>query len=52
MYGYADASYGEHADGKSHSGNTVGVESHTSCNFAFVSGRQPSVVAKSVVEVN
>ena len=45
----ADASYGEHADGKSHSGGTVGFESDTSCNFAFVSGKQP-VVAKSVGE--
>jgi len=49
MISTADASYGEHADGKSHSGGTVGFESDTSCNFAFVSGKQP-VVAKSVGE--
>jgi hypothetical protein len=49
MISTADASYGEHADGKSHSSGTVGFESDTSCNFAFVSGKQP-VVAKSVGE--
>ncbi len=42
----ADASYAEHPDGKSHSGGTVGFESDASCNFAFVSSKQP-VVAKS-----
>ena len=45
----ADASYAEHADGKSHSGGTVGFESDTCCNFAFISCKQP-VVAKSVGE--
>jgi len=45
----ADASYEEHADGKSHSGGTVGFESDTCCNFAFISCKQP-VVAKSVGE--
>jgi hypothetical protein len=42
----ADASYAKHPDGKSHSGGTVGFSSDTSCNFAFVSSKQP-VVAKS-----
>jgi hypothetical protein len=45
----ADASYAEHADGKSHSGGVVGFESDTCCYFAFVSSKQP-VVAKSVGE--
>jgi len=45
----ADASYAEHADGKSHSGGTVGFESDTCCNFAFISCKQ-LVVAKSVGE--
>ncbi len=45
----ADASYAEHPDGKSHSGGTVGFESENSCNFAFVSNKQP-VVAKSAGE--
>jgi hypothetical protein len=45
----ADASYAEHPDGKSHSGGTVGFESVISCNFAFVSSKQP-VVAKSAGE--
>jgi hypothetical protein len=45
----ADASYAEHPDGKSHSGGTVGFESDASCNFAFVSSKQP-VVAKSAGE--
>ncbi len=44
-----DASYAEHVDGKSHSGGTIGFESETSCNFAFVSSKQP-VVAKSAGE--
>jgi hypothetical protein len=45
----ADASYAEHVDGKSHSGGTIGFETETSCNFAFVSSKQP-VVAKSAGE--
>jgi hypothetical protein len=45
----ADASYAEHVDGKSHSGGTIGFESEISCNFAFVSSKQP-VVAKSAGE--
>jgi hypothetical protein len=45
----ADASYAEHVDGKSHSGGTIGFESEMSCNFAFVSSKQP-VVAKSAGE--
>jgi hypothetical protein len=45
----SDASYGEHADGKRHSGGVVGFESDTSCHFAYISGKQP-VVAKSVGE--
>jgi hypothetical protein len=49
MISTADASYAEHVDGKSHSGGTVGFESKTSCNFAFVSSKQP-VVAKSACE--
>jgi len=44
-----DASYAEHADGKSHRGGTVGFESDTSCNFAFISCKQ-LVVSKSVGE--
>jgi hypothetical protein len=46
MMSASDASYGEHAEGKSH---VVGFESDTSCHFAYVSGKQP-VVAKSVGE--
>jgi hypothetical protein len=45
----ADASYAEHVDGKSHSGGTIGFESEASCNFAFLSSKQP-VVAKSAGE--
>jgi hypothetical protein len=45
----SDASYGEHADGKSHSGGVVGFESDTSCHFGYISGKQP-VVVKSVGE--
>jgi hypothetical protein len=49
LISYADASYAEHVDGKSHSGGVVGFESETSCNFAFISCKQP-VVAKSAGE--
>ena len=49
MVSAADASYAEHPDGKSHSGGVVGFESDTSCNFGFVSSKQP-VVAKSAGE--
>lgn len=45
----ADASYAEHSDGKSHSSGVVGFKSDLSCNFGFVSLKQP-VVAKSVGE--
>jgi hypothetical protein len=49
MVASADAAYAEHADGKSHSGGTVGFESDTACHFAFISSKQP-VVAKSTGE--
>jgi hypothetical protein len=49
LIGAADASYGEHADGKSHTGGVIGFESDSSCYFAYVSGKQP-VVAKSAGE--
>jgi hypothetical protein len=49
MMSASDASYAEHADGKSHSGGVTGFESDTSCHFAYISGKQP-VVAKSVGE--
>jgi hypothetical protein len=49
MMSASDASYGEHADRKSHSGGVVGFELDTSCHFAYISGKQP-VVAKSVGE--
>ncbi len=49
MMSASDASYGEHVDGKSHSGGVVSFESDTSCHFAYISGKQP-VVAKSVGE--
>jgi hypothetical protein len=49
LFSAADASYAEHPDGKSHSGGVVGFELETSCNFAFVSSKQP-VVAKSAGE--
>ncbi len=45
----ADASYAEHPDEKSHSGGLVRFDSETSCNFAFVSSKQP-VVAQSAGE--
>ncbi len=37
------------SDGKSYSGGTFSFESDMSCNFAFVSSKQP-VVAKSAGE--
>jgi hypothetical protein len=48
---YADASYGEHEDGKSHTGGCVGFEGKDDylCNFMFISSKQP-VVAKSSSE--
>ena len=49
MMSASDASYGEHADGKSHSGGVTGFESDTSCHFGYISGKQP-VVAKSAGE--
>jgi hypothetical protein len=49
MMSASDASYAEHADGKSHSGGVTGFESDTSCHFAYIWGKQP-VVAKSVGE--
>lgn len=39
MVASADAAYAEHANGKSHSGGTVGFESDTACSFAFVSSK-------------
>jgi hypothetical protein len=45
----ADASYGEHTDGKSHTGGVIGFESDTSCWFTAISTKQP-VVAKSSCE--
>mmetsp|Transcript_10028 Transcript_10028/g.14496 ORF Transcript_10028/g.14496 Transcript_10028/m.14496 type:complete len:166 (-) Transcript_10028:199-696(-) len=49
MVSASDASHGEHADGKSHSGGVTGFESDTSCYFVCISGKQ-LVVAKSVGE--
>jgi hypothetical protein len=45
----ADASYGEHIDGKSHTGGCVGFESVSGCWTIFVSQKQP-VIAKSSCE--
>jgi hypothetical protein len=45
----AAASYAEHPDGKSHSGGVVEFESDYSCNFGFVSSKQP-VVARMAGE--
>jgi hypothetical protein len=42
LIGAADASYGEHADGKSHTGGVIGFESDSSCYFAYVSSKQPA----------
>jgi hypothetical protein len=49
LIGAGDASYSEHADGKSHTGGVIGFESDSSCYFAYVSSKQP-VIAKSVGE--
>jgi hypothetical protein len=49
LIGAADASYGEHVDGKSHTGGVIGFESESSCYFAYVSSKQP-VIAKSAGE--
>jgi hypothetical protein len=48
---YADASYGEHEDGKSHTGGVVGFEGFEKgiSPIMFISGKQP-VVAKSSYE--
>lgn len=45
----SDASYAEHADGKSHTGGTIGFESDQACWFIWVSTKQP-VVALSTCE--
>jgi hypothetical protein len=45
----ADASYGEHVDGRSHTGGCIGFESDTGAWFMFISNKQP-VVAKSSCE--
>ena len=45
----SDASYAEHADGKSHTGGCVGFESDEACWFLWVSTKQP-VVALSTCE--
>jgi hypothetical protein len=45
----SDASYAEHADGRSHTGGCVGFESDTSCWFVQICNKQ-SVVAKSTCE--
>ena len=47
----ADASYGDHHDGKSHSGGVVGFEGDNKCisPVMFICGKQP-VVAKSSFE--
>ena len=45
----SDASYAEHADGKSHTGGAVGFESDYACWFMWLSTKQP-VVALSTCE--
>ena len=45
----SDASYAEHADGKSHTGGCIGFESDTACWFLWISTKQP-VVALSTCE--
>jgi hypothetical protein len=45
----SDASYAEHADGKSHTGGCVGFESDLSCWVIHICNKQP-VVAKSTCE--
>ncbi len=49
MISVADASYAKHVDGKSHSDEVEGFKSNISCNFAFVSSKQP-VAAKTIGE--
>jgi hypothetical protein len=51
LIGAGDASYSEHADGKSHIGGVIGFELDSSCYFAYVSSKQP-VIAKSVKKQN
>ena len=45
----SDASYAEHADGRSHTGGCVGFESDLSCWVIHICNKQP-VVAKSTCE--
>ena len=43
----SDASYAEHADGKSHTGGTIGFESDQACWFLWISTKQPVVALSS-----
>ena len=43
----SDASYAEHADGKSHTGGTIGFESDLACWFLWISTKQPVVALSS-----
>jgi hypothetical protein len=43
----SDASYAEHADGRSHTGGCIGFESDSACWFMWVSTKQPVVAMSS-----
>jgi hypothetical protein len=45
----SDASYAEHADGRSHTGGCVGFESNTCAWIAYISQKQPQVAKSTCV---